>query len=42
MYKLNNVIVSGTHKVYYEKRGWINIEDHPHAILIENYSEPII
>jgi len=42
MYELNNIIVSGTHKVYYEKRGWINIEDHPHAILIENYSEPII
>ena len=42
MFKLNNIIVSGTHKVYYKKKGWISVEDHPEAILIENYSEPII
>ena len=43
MYYLNGVIVSGTHKVFYKKLGWIDVKDHPFAKqLIENYNEEII
>ena len=41
MYCLDNVIVSGTHKVFYAEKGWINIEDHPNAISV-NYKKPYI
>jgi len=41
MYKLNNIIVSNSHKVYYNNN-WINVENHPDAIIIENYNEPYL
>jgi len=41
MYKLGNVIVSGTHRVKYDGK-WIFVKNHPKRIIIENYSEPII
>ena len=42
MYKLNNIIVSNKHKIFYKEYGWINIEDHPFSVKIENYNEPLI
>jgi hypothetical protein len=42
MYKINNLIVSGTHKIYHKQKKWIFVKDHPKAILINNYSEPYI
>ena len=41
MYKLNNVIVSDTHIVKYNKK-WIRVSEHPRAILIESYNEPYL
>lgn len=42
MYRFNNIIVSGTHKVLHDINGWIFIKDHPESIKIENYYEPYI
>tara|TARA_Y100000591_G_scaffold333090_1_gene373616 strand:+ start:1182 stop:2771 length:1590 start_codon:yes stop_codon:yes gene_type:complete len=42
MYYLNGVSVSGSHKVFYKKLGWIDVKDHPHAKLMNEYNEPII
>jgi hypothetical protein len=41
MYTINNIIVSGSHKIFHKNLGWINICEHPSAELI-NYKEPII
>ena len=41
MYKLNNVIVSDSHLVKYLEN-WIRVERHPNAVLVENYSEPLL
>lgn len=40
MYKLNNVVVSESHLVYYNSN-WIRIKEHPKAILV-NYDEPFV
>ena len=40
MYNLNDVIVSGDHYVYYDK--WIQVKDHPKAVLIPNYNKKTI
>tara|TARA_B100000963_G_scaffold50553_1_gene38712 strand:- start:1409 stop:2995 length:1587 start_codon:yes stop_codon:yes gene_type:complete len=42
MYKFNNIVVSGSHKVLHDLKGWIFIKDHPDSIKIENYYEPYI
>lgn len=41
MYKLNNVIVSDSHKVKYNNN-WINVSNHPHAIMYEPYNEEFL
>lgn len=42
MYKIGNIIVTGTHKVFHKKKGWILVRDHPDAIKINNYTKPYI
>uniref|UniRef100_A0A6C0KEG0 Uncharacterized protein n=1 Tax=viral metagenome TaxID=1070528 RepID=A0A6C0KEG0_9ZZZZ len=42
MYNFNNIIISGTHKVLHDIKGWVFIKDHPESIKIENYYEPYI
>ena len=42
VYNLNGIIVTGTHKVLYDKIGWIYISDHPESVKIKNYREPIV
>jgi len=42
MYKINNLIISGSHKIHYEGMGWIEVRKHPDAELIENYCQPYI
>ena len=42
MFKLNDIIVSGTHMVFYEPLGWIKVSEHPQAKLIECYNKPYI
>jgi hypothetical protein len=41
MYRLGDVIVSALHQVKHNGV-WIFVKEHPSAVLIENYSEPII
>jgi hypothetical protein len=41
MYKLNNIIVSDTHIVYFKNK-WINVCNHPDAVKIEKYDEPYL
>lgn len=40
MYKINKLIVSGTHKIYFKE--WIPVSKHPEAKLITDYTEPYI
>ena len=42
IYNLDNIIVTGDHKVFDDELGWINTADHPKSIKINNYDEPII
>jgi hypothetical protein len=42
MFYLNGLIVSGTHKLFHKRLGWIDVKNHPNATLIQNYKEPII
>lgn len=42
MYRFNNIIISGSHKVLHDIKGWVFIKDHPESIKIENYYEPYI
>lgn len=41
MYNLNDIIVSGTHKVMYQNK-MIDVSEHPQAVFVENYTKPII
>jgi hypothetical protein len=41
MYKLNNIIVSESHMVYYNNK-WICVAKHPDAVICENYSKKYI
>ncbi len=41
MYSLNNVIVSGNHKVYYNQQ-FISVENHPLSKPLEQYKKPFI
>lgn len=41
-YNLNNVIVTGTHRVYNENEGWILVREHPESKLILKYDKPIM
>jgi hypothetical protein len=41
MYNLDGIIVSGTHKIMYEKK-MIDVSEHPQAVFVENYTKPII
>ena len=41
MYSINNVIVSGNHKIYHNQT-WIPVENHPLSKPIEQYMNPLI
>ena len=41
MYTINNLVVSGSHTIYYNGK-WVKVEDNPNAILIEHYCKPYI
>ena len=42
MYKFKNIIVSNKHKIFDKLYGWINVEEHPLSVKIDNYNEPYI
>lgn len=41
-FKLNNVIATGTHRVYLENNGWILVREHPDSISISDYDKPFM
>ena len=41
MYNIDKLKVSGSHKIQYEDM-WVEVKNHPAAILIEDYCEPFI
>jgi len=41
VYNLDGIIISGSHYVYYNN-DWIEVDEHPDAKLIENYSKDIL
>ena len=41
-YNLNGILVTGTHRVYHEKYGWILVKDYPESQLIKKYNKPIM
>jgi hypothetical protein len=41
MYRLENIIVSDSHKIKYNNR-WINIYQHPDAVELQNYGEKFL
>ena len=40
IYNLDNIIISGSHMVYFKGK-WIYTEEHPDAKLVENYDKTI-
>ena len=42
IYNLDNIIVTGCHKVFHDNLGWIDVKDHPNSKKIENYREPAV
>ena len=42
IYNLNGIIVTGCHKVFHHKLGWIKVEKHPERKKIDNYTEQIV
>jgi hypothetical protein len=41
MYKLDDILVSGTHQVKYNRR-WIHVSKHPEGKIVVNYNEPYL
>ncbi len=42
VYQLDDIIVTGCHKVFHDNLGWIDVRDHPSSQLITDYREPTI
>jgi len=42
IYNLNNVIVTGEHRVYHEKNGWIKVKHHPESRIVNDFNNPYI
>ena len=42
LYRLGDVIVTGTHKIYDSNLGWIDVSQYSNKIPIENFNEPYV
>ena len=42
VYQLDDIIVTGCHKVFHDNLGWIDVRDHPSSQYINDYREPTI
>lgn len=42
IYKLNNIIVTGEHRVHYDKAGWIKVKNHPDSIVVNDFNKPYV
>lgn len=41
-FDLNGIIVTGTHRVYHKRYGWILVKDHPDSKLIQKYNKKLM
>ncbi len=42
LYKLNEVTVTGEHRVFHPKLNWIKVKDHPNSRYISGFNEPYV
>ena len=42
LYNINGTIVTGNHRIFHKKLGWIKVKEHPDRIVLQNYSEPFV
>jgi hypothetical protein len=42
LYNINGIIVTGEHRIFHNKLGWIKVKEHPNRILLSNYNEPFV
>ena len=42
IYKLYDIIVTGEHRVYHDKLGWIKTKNHPDSLEINDYTDPFV
>jgi hypothetical protein len=42
MYNLRGIVVTGSHKVFHEIKGWILVSEHPESIKIDHYNDDYI
>lgn len=42
IYNLDNVIVTGEHRIFHNEKGWIKVKHHERSILIKDFKEPFV
>jgi hypothetical protein len=42
LYNINGTIVTGDHRIFHKRLGWIKVKEHPDRVLLANYSEPFV
>ena len=42
LYNINGTIVTGNHRIFHNKLGWIKVKEHPERRPLPNYSEPFV
>lgn len=42
IYNLYNVIVTGEHRVFHDKLGWIKVKNHPASLAVKEFNEPFV
>jgi len=42
VYQLGDIIVTGSHLVYVDNRGWVSVRDHLKSELLDDYREPYV
>lgn len=42
LYRIGDVVVTGTHKIYDDVLGWIDVEQYNNKILVENFNEQYV
>ena len=42
LYNIKGTIVTGEHKIFHKKLGWIKVKEHPDRVLLSNYNDPFV
>lgn len=42
IYNLDNIIVTGLHRIYHPIKGWIKVSEHPNSFIIDDYRENLL